>query len=34
MVDECRPDQVRPIDGSPIYHLNGSLGCLVNVLAR
>jgi hypothetical protein len=26
--------EVRPIDVSPIYRLNGSLGCLVNVLAR
>ena len=26
--------EVRPIDVSGIYHLNGSLGCLVNVLAR
>jgi hypothetical protein len=25
---------VRPIDVAPIYQLNGSLGCLVNVLAR
>jgi hypothetical protein len=25
---------VHPIDVTPIYHLNGSLGCLVNVLAR
>ena len=25
---------VKPIDVSPIYRLNGSLGCLVNVLAR
>jgi hypothetical protein len=26
--------EVRPIDVSGIYSLNGSLGCLVNVLAR
>jgi hypothetical protein len=26
--------EVHPIDVSPIYKLNGSLGCLVNVLAR
>ena len=26
--------EVHPIDVSPIYQLNGSLGCLVNVLAR
>lgn len=26
--------EVRPVDVSGIYHLNGSLGCLVNVLAR
>ncbi len=26
--------EVRPIDVAPIYQLNGSLGCLVNVLAR
>jgi hypothetical protein len=26
--------EVHPIDVSPIYRLNGSLGCLVNVLAR
>lgn len=26
--------EVHPIDVSPIYTLNGSLGCLVNVLAR
>lgn len=25
---------VRPIDVSGLYHLNGSLGCLVNVMAR
>jgi hypothetical protein len=26
--------EVRPIDVSSIYRLNGSLGCLVNVIAR
>jgi len=26
--------EVHPIDVTPIYRLNGSLGCLVNVLAR
>jgi hypothetical protein len=26
--------EVHPIDVSPIYRMNGSLGCLVNVLAR
>ena len=26
--------EVRPVDVSSIYRLNGSLGCLVNVLAR
>jgi hypothetical protein len=26
--------EVHPIDVTPIYGLNGSLGCLVNVLAR
>ena len=31
---EAQGFEVRPIDVSPIYHLNGSLGCLVNVLAR
>ncbi len=25
---------VRPVDVAPIYHLNGSLGCLVNVMRR
>jgi Porphyromonas-type peptidyl-arginine deiminase len=31
---EAQGFEVRPIDVSSIYHLNGSLGCLVNVLAR
>lgn len=31
---ESQGFEVHPIDVSPIYHLNGSLGCLVNVLAR
>jgi hypothetical protein len=31
---EAQGFEVHPIDVSPIYHLNGSLGCLVNVLAR
>lgn len=31
---EARGYEVHPIDVSAIYHLNGSLGCLVNVLAR
>ena len=26
--------EVRPIDVTPIYRLDGSLGCLVNVIAR
>ena len=31
---EAQGFEVHPIDVSAIYHLNGSLGCLVNVLAR
>jgi N-dimethylarginine dimethylaminohydrolase len=31
---EAQGFEVHPIDVSPIYRLNGSLGCLVNVLAR
>ena len=31
---EAQGFEVHPIDVSPIYGLNGSLGCLVNVLAR
>lgn len=31
---EAQGFEVRPIDVSTIYRLNGSLGCLVNVLAR
>lgn len=31
---EAQGFEVRPIDVSSIYRLNGSLGCLVNVLAR
>ena len=31
---EAQGFEVKPIDVSPIYRLNGSLGCLVNVLAR
>ena len=31
---ESQGFEVHPIDVSPIYRLNGSLGCLVNVLAR
>jgi hypothetical protein len=31
---ESQGFEVHPIDVSAIYHLNGSLGCLVNVLAR
>jgi N-dimethylarginine dimethylaminohydrolase len=31
---QARGFEVRPIDVAPIYQLNGSLGCLVNVLAR
>lgn len=31
---EAHGFEVRPIDVSSIYRLNGSLGCLVNVLAR
>ena len=31
---EAHSFEVHPIDVSAIYHLNGSLGCLVNVLAR
>jgi hypothetical protein len=31
---EARGFEVHPIDVTPIYGLNGSLGCLVNVLAR
>ncbi|HTJ45704.1 MAG TPA: agmatine deiminase family protein [Kofleriaceae bacterium] len=31
---EAHGFEVRPIDVAPIYTLNGSLGCLVNVLAR
>ncbi len=31
---EAHGFEVRPIDVAPIYRLNGSLGCLVNVLAR
>src|SRR5262249_29472112 len=30
----ARGFEVHPIDVTPIYGLNGSLGCLVNVLAR
>ena len=33
-VYEAQGFEVHPIDVSPIYRLNGSLGCLVNVLAR
>ncbi|HEX2691467.1 MAG TPA: agmatine deiminase family protein [Kofleriaceae bacterium] len=31
---EAQGFEVHPIDVSPIYRLNGSLGCLVNVIAR
>jgi hypothetical protein len=31
---ESQGFEVHPIDVTPIYRLNGSLGCLVNVLAR
>ena len=31
---EANGFEVHPIDVAPIYQLNGSLGCLVNVLAR
>lgn len=31
---EAQGFEVHPIDVGAIYHLNGSLGCLVNVLAR
>ena len=31
---EAQGFEVHPVDVSSIYHLNGSLGCLVNVLAR
>jgi hypothetical protein len=31
---EAQGFEVHPIDVTPIYRLNGSLGCLVNVLAR
>jgi len=31
---EAQGFEVHPIDVSPIFRLNGSLGCLVNVLAR
>jgi hypothetical protein len=31
---ETQGFEVRPIDVSSIYRLNGSLGCLVNVIAR
>jgi Porphyromonas-type peptidyl-arginine deiminase len=31
---EAQGFEVHPIDVSPIYRMNGSLGCLVNVIAR